>query len=251
MSGIVKKATVVLLVLAGLYFMPLFVTDVADDQGMVWKAPFGVSFDKMTDNSVVFTSWRSAYALGRDAENAVHAYEEEGCYGNTYFYDEVHDVSIYGHGEESGFPGSVVYYYEPGNICSGWTLDDEIAWPFGDPDDAYTGLTKETALEQGWLVIEDGDCLNIPVYNDFSRMVKQGVFCYLRTVIFEGNTHRIVDIQLCEDGHFRVIRCDETSCEEEEYIRLNDFEEADGSKPVYVYQENSALAEPELLFTVK
>ncbi|MBQ1446508.1 MAG: hypothetical protein IIZ14_04555 [Solobacterium sp.] len=251
MSRILKRMIAALAVLCALYFMPFVTSGTTDDTGKKWNVPFGASFVQRTDSSAVFRSFRSAYALGKDAENAVHSYEETGCYGRTYYYDEVQDVSIYAHTEENGLPSTLTYHFENGNICAGWTLDDEIAWPFGDPLASIKGLTKEKALEEGWLVIEDGVCPNVPVYNDFSRMVKQGVFCYLRTVIYEQGVCRMIDIQLLENGHFRVIRCDGTAAEEKDYIRLSDSEQADGSKPVYVYEENSALAEPDLLFTVK
>ncbi len=251
MNRILKRTAAALAVLLALYFMPFITTEVEDGQGQPWNAPFGVSFRSMDETSVTFSSLRSAYALGRDAENAVHSYEEEGCFGLTYYYDPVHDVSIRAHEEHGGLPSTLVYLYDAGHVCEGWTLDDEIAWPFGDPEEAYGALTEEAALEEGWLVIRDGKCLNVPVYNDFSRMVKQGVFCYLRTVLFEGGEYRIVDIQLCEDGHFRVLECDDAGCTEKSYIRLSDSEDSEGKKPVQVYSENSAQAEGVLLFTVE
>lgn len=251
MNRILKRTLAALAVLCALYFMPFVASDAVDEAGQAWKVPFGASFVQRTENSAVFRAFRSAYALGKDADNAMHSYEETGCYGQTYYYDEVQNVSIYAHSEEGGLPSTLTYWFEPGNICEGWSLDDEIAWPFGDPSEAIKGLTKEKALEEGWLVIEDGICLNVPVYNDFSRMVKQGVFCYLRTVIFEQGECRIIDIQLLENGHFRVLRCAGAAAFAKDYIRLSDSELEDGSKPVCVYEENSALAEPELLFTVK
>ena len=251
MKRILPRTIAALAVLCALYFMPFVTSGTADDAGKNWNVPFGSSFVQRTEDSAVFRAFRSAYALGKDADNAMHSYEETGCYGQTYYYDEEQDVSIYAHTEKNGFPSTLTYHFKEGNICAGWTLDDEIAWPFGDPLEAMKGITKEKALEEGWLVIEDGNCLNVPVYNDFSRMVKQGVFCYLRTVLYEQSECRFIDVQLLENGHFRVLYCNGAEVLEKDYIRLSDSEQEDGSKPVFVYEENSAQAEPVLLFTVR
>ncbi len=79
MSRILIRPIAALAVLCALYFMPFVTSGTTDDAGKNWNVPFGVSFVQRTDSSVVFRSFRSAYALGKDAENAVHSYEETGC----------------------------------------------------------------------------------------------------------------------------------------------------------------------------
>ena len=92
-----KTAAAAVLVLAALYFLPLVVTEAGGPDGRVWHVPVFSSVREVTKDQVNITSFRSAYALKKDAENAMHSYEESKCYGTTYYVDEVNDVSFTGY----------------------------------------------------------------------------------------------------------------------------------------------------------
>lgn len=258
-------------VIIALYFLPLFVVDVKDANGRIWKGSALSAVKEDTGEAIVFSSFRSAYALRKDGENAVHAHEEKKCRGMSYYYDADHDVSFYAAIAHSGFPNEVALQYQKGNACQGWTTNDEVAWPFGSIQDVDFRMTPETAMEKGWLVIADGKTENPVVYNDFSNMVKQGVYCYIRTMLYEdGKLTRIVDIQMLEievagsdtdkkeqsagvqkntGNAFRVEIREERQTSTETYIRLSDQEE-NGERPVCVYKNNDAEAQATWLFTV-
>ena len=142
----------------------------------------------------------------------------------------------------------LTYHYENGNTCLGWTVDDEIAWPFGDLQDV--DVTKEQAMENDWFVIENGIAQNMWIYNDFSRMVKQGVLCYLRTMIIEGTDVKYIDIQVLEETGYRVLTKENGKVSEQTYRRFSDQEE-NGVKEVNVYLYGTADEAPVLLFEVK
>lgn len=237
-------------VIAVAYFMPFTTVVTKDSQGRSWRVPFGMHYSSSDDDSVTFTGLRSTYAVGKDAENALHYNEEMACYGYTYFYDKGNDLSFKDEHEEShdGLMTTLTYHFEPGNTCAGWTVDDEIAWPFGDIRDV--DVTAEEAMENDWLVIRDGITQNIWVYNDFSRMVKQGVYCYLRTMIIEGNEVKYVDIQALSDSGFKVLIKDKLGVSEEICRRFSDKEE-NGVKTVSVYRYGTAEEKPQVLFEVK
>ena len=247
-----KKVIGIIVVVIGLYFMPFITVNTTDPNGHVWRVPFGASFSSQEDGKVNFHSIRSAYALGKDADNALHSYEEKECYGNTYYYDKNNDVSFTGYTTTSGLSQTLTYTYEDGNACLGWTYDDEIAWPFGDIEDVDWNITPEEARENEWFVMEDGIATNPGAYNDFSRMIKQGVYCYQRMMEFEqGKLVKITDIQLLESGRFQVTQRDNTSVTTSEYARLSDQEKEDGSKDVMVYKGAYATEDAVLLFTVR
>ena len=113
-----KIAAAAVLVLAALYFMPLVVTNAGGPDGRVWHVPALSSVKDVTADQVQITSFRSAYALGKDAENAMHSYEESKCYGTTYYFDKVNDVSFTGYEVAGGLPAKVTYSYVPGQcLC--------------------------------------------------------------------------------------------------------------------------------------
>lgn len=244
-----RIAAIIAAVLVAVYFMPFITVNVQDSQGRTWRVPFGTSFVQDTGSELSFSSLRSAYALEHDAANALHSYKVSKCYGNTYYYDSANDVSLSEAAAAGVLPTTLTYQYASGNACAGWTDDDEVAWSFGDIKEAGKVTTAEAAEEKGWLVIEDGKALNPAVYNDFSRMVKQGVMCYLRTMIIENGSARFIDVQLLESGRMRVQTWDGSTATDEEYARFSDTEETDGSKPVYVYKGNDK-SNGVLLFTV-
>lgn len=231
--------------------MPFITIQKQDEQNRTWRVPFGTQFLRSEDGKLVFTSFRSAYSLGKDAENAFHMYEEKKCYGKVFYYDQDNDVSFYQHTEEGGLPSTLTYNYEKGDACYGWTLDDEIAWPFGKIEEVDLNLSPEEAMEKEWIVIQDGVTLNPGAYNDFSRMIKQGVYCYSRAYIIEKGETSIIDIQLLEDAKFLVRKRTKDKTTEETYVRFSDSEQADGSKPVTVYKIQDKNAEGEILYTIK
>lgn len=266
-----KRAAVIVILVVAVYFLPLVVVDVKGADGSVWKGPVFSSLSSVDNDSVTFSSIRSAYALGKDGENAMHYHTENTCRGISYYYDEGNDVSYYEVDSDASFPlNSVTLKYEPGDACEGWTTNDEVAWPFGDIRDVDWNITPQEAMDKDWLVIVDGKAQNPGVYNDFSNMVKQGVYCLIRTVIYEGDSvSSVVDIQMMEievEGqdtdatmagvqkntgnsfHVSIRTADDVS--EDDYIRLSDNEE-NGKKPVLVYKENDAGAEGTLLYTVQ
>jgi len=245
-----RIAAIAAAVLLTVYFMPFVTVNVKDSQGRTWRVPFGVSFVQDTGSELQFSSLRSAYALGRDASNALHSYKESACYGKTYYYDAGNDVSLAAAAAEGVLPTKLTYQYVSGNACAGWTDDDEVAWPFGSiKDAAKTADTAEEAKDHGWFIIEDGKSLNTGAYNDFARKVKQGVMCYMRTLIIESGKTRYIDLQLLESGKVRVQTWDGTTATDEEYARFSDTEGDGGAKPVYVYRTNEKV-NGVLLFTV-
>ena len=252
MKKIIKYICIGAVILVGLYFMPFITVKVTGKDGSTYTAPFGTSFVKKENGSVIFESIRSSYAIDKDADNAFYSYGESECYGKKYFYDKENDISYYEHSATGAFPSKLEYKYEEGNACIGWNTDKEIAFEYGDINEVDMSMDKETAIDKGYFVIADDAAVNIGQYNDYSRLVKQGVFSYLRTVIYENNKMvRIIDIQLLEDAKFKVLERDETTSTEKVYVRFSDTEKEDGSKDVCVYEKNYKDAEPVLLFTVK
>lgn len=247
-----KRGIIGLVVVTALYFMPFITVTKQDANGKPWRVPFGTSFVAQEEGKIQFSGLRSAYSLGKDAENALHSYEEKGCYGNTYYYDKENDVSLKGYTVDGSLMHTLTYEFDNGNACEGWTYDDEVAWPFGKIEDVADTITPEEARNQEWFVMEDGKATNIGAYNDFSRMIKQGVYCYQRMVAFEaGKLVQITDIQLLESGRFLVQQRNQTGTTTQQYARLSDQEKEDGSKDVTVYQGAYAEEDAVLLFTVR
>lgn len=250
------------LVLAAVYFMPFVTVETKDERGSVWRVPFGTSFSGSTDSTVTFSGFRSAYALDRDSANALHAAEEIKCYGNTYYYRKDSDISLSGYSVKGGFPASVTYSYQKGNACLGWTNDDEVAWEIGELKDADLSIDPEYAVsELEWLVIKDGVAMNPGIYNDFSRLVKQGVPSILRTLIIEGNQRTITDIQLLEeavvqkvganeqDAYYRVAVKRDSGIEEGYYTRYSETAEVN-PRTVSVYEKDELGKEHETVLFI-
>lgn len=248
-------------VLLALYFMPFVTVKSRDDAGRTWRVPFGCWPAASKDGQVSFSSVRSAYALGRDAANALHSAKEIKCYGKTYYYQEDNDVSLSGFDTASGIPASVTFYYEPGNACLGWSGDDEVAWEVGLLDQAEFTISPQEAAEKNWFVIVDGKALNPGIYNDFSRLVKQGVYSILRTMIVEGSEVKFVDIQLLEepmkqkagdneqDAYYRVAVKTAAGIDEQYYTRFSETNETT-PRIVSVYEKDGQGLEHEtVLFT--
>ncbi len=247
MKKAVKIAVALIVVLIALYFLPLFVVEVQGSDGSVYNAPVLSSFVSDEDGTVTFSNIRSSYATQKDAENALHSYEESTCYGTTYYYDENNDVS-YTDVESTG--GTISYHYVNGNACSGWTTDDEIAWEFGAIEEMYFYISVEDAVASNYLVIVDGEVQNVGVYNDFANMAKQMVYSYMRTIVDEGDERTIIDIQLLESGKFRVItRTDNETSDAKEYDRFSEVE-IDGHRTVCVFETSREDAEPIALFAL-
>ena len=257
-----KPVLLVLAVLIALYFMPFITVEQSDGAGRRWRVPFGAFYVTEGDGSITFRSYRSAYALRRDSENALHSGEEIKCVGNTYYYLEDKDVSLKGYTVEGGFPASVTYQYESGNACKGWTFDDEVAWEAGSLADADMTIDPVKAAEDlEWFVIVDGKALNPGIYNDFSRMVKQGVYSLLRTMIVENGEVKLVDIQLLEnpvkvnagkneqEAYYRVAVRTAEGIEEHWYTRYSETTET-SPRIVSVYEKDGEGVEHEtVLFT--
>ena len=186
-------------VLAALYFMPFVTVEGKDGAGRQWRVPFGTWFVADTGNEITFRGLRSSYALAKDSENALHSGREIKCCGNTYYYQSDKDVSVSGYETGGGLLSSVTYHYVPGDACLGWTGDDEVAWELGALSEVDPSITPEAAAEKDWFVVVDGKALNPGIYNDFSRLVKQGVYSILRTMITENGEVTFVDIQLLEN----------------------------------------------------
>lgn len=195
----IKIVVIVIVALIGLYFLPLFAIDV-NANGKTYRVPVFSFFQSQNENSITFASVRSAYALGKDGENALHHFEEVRCYGQDYFYDASSDHTYEKISLKSGLLNQIIFHYQQGNTCKGWTTDDEIAWPFQDIK-TVVGLTRRQVVEKEYFVIGNPN-ENVGKYRDFSRFAKQGVLSYLRTYI--ENENRWIDIQLLEDGKFKV-----------------------------------------------
>lgn len=250
MRQTLKRLAIGILIVLAMYYMPFITIRVQDNLGRSWRVPFGTQFSQAQDDKLIFTSFRSAYSLGKDADNAFHTYEEKKCYGKTYYYDKDNQVSFYEHTETGALPTTLTYNFEAGDACLGWTLDDEIAWPFGKIEDVDMNLSAEQAMENEWIVIKDGKTLNVGAYNDFSRMIKQGVYCYSRAYIIDGNQTKVIDIQLLEDGKFLVRTRSGETIEEKTYVRFSDKEE-NGKKDVTVYEIQDKDAKGIVLYTVQ
>lgn len=246
-----KGGRIVLIVIAAagiFYCMPFITVSVSDGSGHSWRVPFASFYQSQTEDSVLFTTWRSAYATGKDAANAMHSYEESECYGTTYYYDASNDVSYTGYAVSGALPGTLTYSYVQGNACAGWTEDDEVAWEDGDPLDVSADLTIDEALENSWIVIADGEIQNPEQYNDFSRMVKQGLYCMKRTVFFEdGVLVRIIDVQQMSDASIQVTTVENGEKTVESYGRFTEAE-VDGQVYAVVYQGLDKDEEPTLLY---
>lgn len=234
-------------VLGILYFMPFIVVSKKDDAGRTWNVPFASHFLQDNNNSITFTNIRSPYSVQKDAENAIYSYEEVKCYGETFYYDEENHISISRYEVLSGFPTRLTYYVQPNNACAGWTVDDEIAWEDGDPLDIPDTLTPEEAMEHYWYVIQDGEIMNLPQYHDFARMVKQGVLCMQRTVLFEGDSFYTIDVQLLEDARIKVTTVKDGEKTEEYYGRYSDAM-IDGQSYACVYHGLILEEEPTPLY---
>ena len=259
-----KKLRIVLIaaaVILALYFMPFITVRVNGADGKVWRVPFGTWYSGSTEDSVTFSGLRSGYALSRDSANAMHSGEEVKCYGRTYYYLSDNDVSLSGVTTGNGIPASVTYHYQKGNACLGWTGDDEVAWEAGPIEEAELSIDPMKAAEKNWFVIVDGKALNPGIYNDFSRLVKQGVYSLLRTLIVEGQDTKLIDIQLLEnpveqkvgentqEAYYRVAVRTANSTEEKWYTRYSETNETT-PRIVSVYQKDGEGVEHEtVLFT--
>ena len=257
-----KRILIACAVLAALYFMPFVTVSSRDGSNRSWRVPFGTWFADSTDTSVTYRGVRSAYALAKDSENALHSGTEIKCYGKTYYYLEDNNVSLEGFETSSGIPSSVTFRFKPGNACEGWSSDDEVAWELGAIEDADMSIAPQTAADElQWFVIVDGKALNPGIYNDFSRLVKQGVFSILRTMIVENGTVKLVDIQLLEnpqiqkvganeqEAYYRVAVRTEEGTEESFYTRYSETAEVT-PRIVSVYEKDAEGVEHETqLFT--
>ena len=245
-----KKGGKILLALiilcAVLYFAPFIVVD-AKDGASTYKVPFASSFLTKDNETITFTNIRSSYAVGKDAENSLHAYEEVKCYGNTYYYDKGNDITFSGYEVRSGMPTRIIYKYEDGNKCKGWTVDDEIAFKDGDPLEVDPNITTQQAMENNWYVVKDGKSLNLPQYYDFARMVKQGVYSMQRTLIYEGDDLTIIDVQVLSDARFKVTTVKDGEKDIEYYGRFTETE-VDGHKYAGVYYGLDTEEKPRLLY---
>ena len=251
-----------LAVLAALYFMPFVTVETADADGGIWRVPFGSAFVSKSDTDVTFSGYRSTYSMAKDSENALRSGEEIKCYGNTYYYQEDKDVSLTGYTVNGGFPSSVTYHFEKGNACEGWSLDDEVAWELGDIKDADLSIDPmKAAQDLEWFVIVDGKALNPGIYNDFSRLVKQGVFSILRTMVVENGKVKLIDIQLLEtpvkqqagantqEAYYRAAVRTADGIEENFYTRYSETAET-APRKVSVYEKDGEGVEHEtVLFT--
>ncbi len=250
MSKKIKIALYVVIGLILLNLMPFITVQTKDDAGRSWRVPFASRFVSKDDTSVSFKSIRSKYALEKDSQNALHSYTEVKCYGKKYFYDKANDVTIL----DAKVDGSLLnhrltYSLEGGNLCGGWTNDDEVAFAFGPIDDVDLNISVEEALEKEWFVVKDGKALNAAAYHDFARMVKQGVYCMERMIVIDGNHRSIVDMQVMEScpKPFRVTVRDETGIRSNYYARFTD-QEVGNKKIVQVYEVQSSDEEPLVLF---
>lgn len=239
-------AGLIVLVLLG-YFMPFITVTETDDEGKKWIVPFASSFLEKDDETAVFTSPRSSYALRKDAQNAIHSYEEQKCYGTVYYYDSEKDISYERVEVVSGMPGRVIFHFRQGNVCEGWSVDDEIAWEDGDPLKIDPSINPQQAMENGWIVVQDGKLLNVAQYFDFSRMVKQGVLCMQRVLIYEADSLTVLDIQLMEDASFRLIRVEDGVSATERYGRFTEVETENGLYAA-LYRGMNQEEEPTVLF---
>lgn len=247
-----KKLKVILYILIAvlvLYFMPFITVLKQDGNGNTWRVPFGSSFDSISDESVTFKNIRSKYANEKDADNALHSYEEVKCYGEKYYFDHLNNVTITGLDVEGGMPSKVTYHFEHGNYCEGWTMDDEVAFEFGPIEDVDLNISVEDALKKEWFVVKDGKAVNPAAYNDFARMVKQGVYCMERMIVINGDERSIVDMQVVEEGDkpFKVTTRTKDGVEVEHYSRFTDVIE-NGKKVVQVYYAQSSDEKPTVLF---
>lgn len=261
---VTRRILVVIAAVAALYFMPFITVSSSDNANRTWRVPFGTWFSGATENSVTFSGIRSSYALAKDSENALHSGEELKCYGKTYYYLSDSDVSLDGYHTASGIPASVTFTFQKGNACKGWTGDDEVAWEIGAIEDADLTIDPQKAADDlQWFVIVDGTALNPGIYNDFSRLVKQGVFSILRTMIVEDGNVKLVDIQLLEypekqkvgnntqEAYYRVAVRTEAGSEERFYTRYSETAEVN-PRTVSVYEKDAEGVESEtILFTYK
>lgn len=250
MNRSLKILFICIIALVGLYFMPFITTDVIGSNHKTYRAPFGVSFIQDDGEYVCFSSIRSGYALSKDAKNALYSYGETECYGKKYYYDSQNDISYDSIDTKLGLISELRYHYVNGNACEGWTKDDEIAWPFGKIEEVDLMISKEAALEAEWLVIENGSSLNPAAYNNFSRLVKQGVPSYFRAIQMDEE-NSLVDIQLLTDGKFKVLQRDSRGIHEEIYARLSEVIDENGLKNVSVYKGHGAEEAPIILFKVQ
>lgn len=252
MKRVGKILIPLVVLLFALYWMP-FITVNINEGGAQFRVPFASSLESAGDGRITFTSLRSTYALKKDAANAMMAYGETACYGRTYYYDDANDISYYGFETESGIPSRLTYLYEDGFVCDGWTDDDEIAWPYGDPADADINIDVQEAIDQEhpWFVIVDGKPQNLYLYNEFSRMFKQGVCCYFRTMIVEGNERSLIDIQLLtpDNGAYFIRTRNADGIQDGDYARVTETE-IDGHKWMCAYKKQYAGEEPVKLFCV-
>ena len=236
-----KRILIGAAVLLALYFMPFITVQSADNANRTWRVPFGTWFTGATENSVTFSGIRSSYALAKDSENALHSGEEIKCYGKTYYYLKDSDISLVGYQTADGIPASVTFTYQNGNACKGWTSDDEVAWELGAIEDAELSIDPQKAADDlQWFVIVDGVALNPGIYNDFSRLVKQGVFSILRTMIVENGEAKLVDIQLLENPEKQKIGDNE----QEAYYRVATRTGKDVSEAFYTRYSETAEVTP-------
>ncbi len=200
------KLTIVLVALAviiGLYFMPFTTTTTNSEiSGYSFVVPSFTSFDSEEQNNVVFDSLRSSYALSKDVENALAAYESITCKTVTYYYDEMQDITINSATLHAGFPfNSVTYNYQQGNPCLGWSIDDEVAYPYQNLEQLPQELDLEAMVDMGYFVVDQGKALNYERYDRFIVNQNNGILDYLRIVnVLDDQNTVIIDLQFTSDN---------------------------------------------------
>ena len=156
----------------------------------------------------------------------------------------------------------MTYHFEKGNACKGWTLDDEVAWEVGALEDADMTIDPmKAAQDLEWFVIVDGKALNPGIYNDFSRLVKQGVYSILRTMIVENGEVKLIDIQLLEtpveqqagankqEAYYRAAVRTADGIEENYYTRYSETAETNPRRVSVFEKDGEGVEHETVLFT--
>ncbi len=216
MKRIIYGMIVLIIALVALYLMPLTTTvSQVTDSGYTFVTPVLSNYQKDENNNAFFMSLRSHYALQKDIKNALATYEPVTCKLVTYYYDESQDYAINDVSIQSSFlVNTIIYNYQKGNPCEGWTTDMEVKYPFGNSDE-ITSINIEELSSQNNMIITNDEVINIHLYDNFLVNQNNGILDYLRIInVASENSIQIIDLQYTSQNNI-IVTIDDTRYKDE------------------------------------
>ena len=185
--------------------------------------------------------------------NAIDSYSEMKCFGKVYHYSKENDVSISGYEIKGKFHPEIIYHFEKGNACLGWSKNEEVAFPYGPINQMQLDKVPNDWQEMGIFVIEDEEAWNQAIYNQFAQRAQRGICSFLRTYILkDGTPIKVIDLQVLDTNQDRILLKvkDADGIHEQRYSRLQ-FIDENNEKKVEAYSEEATTNEGVELFSFR